>query len=96
MADDLDIRVERVEEKLDALAASVDARFEEVDARFDAVDQGFVEQRQYTEFAFDTLRTEMRDGFSRIERKLDTFIDVQSATNALTERRLRRLESREG
>lgn len=89
MADDLEIRVERVEGKLDALTASVDARF-------DAVDQGFVEQRQYTEFAFDTLRTEMREGFSRIERKLDTFIDVQSATNALTGRRLRRLESREG
>jgi hypothetical protein len=96
MADDVEVRVSRVEEKLDALAASVDARFGQVDARFDAVDQAFVEQRQYTEFAFDTLRTEMHEGFNRIERKLDSFIDVQSATNALTERRLRGLESREG
>ena len=82
-------KVDAIEQKLDALAgsvqsqfASVDARFEAVDARFEAVDARFdevtsalVEQRQYTEFAFDRLRSEMIAGFGRLERKLDLLID---------------------
>lgn len=96
---ELEVRIGRVEEKLDALTQSVDA--------------GFVEQRGYTEFAFDSLRGEMIrrfgdvdarfDGvdarfdsmdtrFDRLERKLDQFIDTQSRTNALVERRLERLD----
>lgn len=92
-------RIGRVEEKLDALGQSVDT--------------AFVEQREYTEFAFDRLATEMRasfghvdarfnsiDGrfnsvdarFDRLERKLDQFIDTQSRTNSLVERRLQGLE----
>ena len=35
----------------------------------------------------------MRAGFGRLERKLDQFIDTQSRTNELVERRLTRLES---
>jgi hypothetical protein len=35
----------------------------------------------------------MDGSLARVERKLDQFIDVQSRTNALVERRLRALES---
>ena len=77
--DNLREHVGSVERKLDTMAVSVDA--------------AFVEQREYTEFAFDRLRTEMRAGFGRLERKLDQFIDTQSRTNELVERRLTRLES---
>jgi hypothetical protein len=78
MADrnELEVRVGRVEEKLDALTQSVDA--------------AFVEQREYTELAFGRLAAEMRIGFgqvdarfNRLERKLDQFIDTQSRGNAL-------------
>ena len=79
---------EAVGQKVDALSASIDERFA-------AVDEALSEQRQHTEFAFDRLRDEMKDGFvgidrrfDRLERKLDQFIDTQSATNKLVERRL--------
>ena len=79
---------------LDALSGSVDSRFAaltaSLDERFDAVDVALIEQRQYTEFAFDRLDSR----FDRLERKLDQFIDVQSRTNALVERRLTALEPR--
>jgi len=55
-------RVDRVEQKVDGLTASVDERF-------DAVDQAFLEQRQYTEFAFDQLRAEMRAGFGQVDAR---------------------------
>ena len=98
---------ETVEQKLDKLSASVDHRFGAVDHRFDAVDRQFgevraalAEQRQYTEFAFDRVASEMRDGFkgvegrfNKLERKLDQFIDTQSKTNDLVERRLQMLET---
>ena len=98
---------ETVEQKLDKLSASVDHRFGAVDQRFDAVDRQFddvraalAEQRQYTEFAFDRLATDMRacfdcleGGFNRLERKLDQFIDTQSKANELVERRLQMLET---
>ena len=110
MSDDLDKsgeRTETVEQKLDTLSASVDKRFASVDERFDAVDMALIEQRQYTEFAFDRLsdemRNEMRNGFNgvdsrfnRLERKLDQFIDTQSTTHKLVERRLTALEPRSG
>jgi len=84
MADAMDFpeRVDAIEPKLDRLTASVDARFDTVDARFDDVTSALVEQRQYTEFAFDRLRGEMLAGFAgmttnfgRLERKLDQVID---------------------
>ena len=114
------VRVNQLEKKVDELAVSIDRRFDAVDRRFDAVDQrfdavdqrfkdveaAFVEQRQYTEFAFsrleEKLEGKMDAGFagvdsrlSRIERKLDQFIDAQSHTNQLVERRLTALEPRE-
>ncbi|CAN5770279.1 hypothetical protein BH24ACI5_BH24ACI5_13410 [soil metagenome] len=85
MADAMDglvDRVDAIEQKLDGLTASVDARFDAVDARFDEVTSALVEQRQYTEFAFERLRGEMVAGFAamttnfgRLERKLDQVID---------------------
>ena len=76
---------ETVEQKLDKLSASVDHRFGAVDQRFEAVDQRFdavdrqfddvraalAEQRQYTEFAFDRLASEMRAGFNGVESRFD-------------------------
>ena len=80
--EDLPAKVQAIEQKLDALAISVDARFHSVDGRFDAVDArfdevtaAFVEQREYTDFAFQQLRSEMQAGFGRLERKLDMVID---------------------
>ena len=105
----VDRRFDAVDERVATLSASVDERFAtlsaSVDARFDGVDVALVEQRQYTEFAFDRLsdemRNEMRKGFNgvdsrfnRLERKLDQFIDTQSTTNKLVERRLTALEPR--
>ena len=117
---------ETVEQKLDSLSASVDRRFDtlsasvdkrfetlsaSVDERFDAVDVALVEQRQYTEFAFERLESRfdsvdsrfdsvdsrldsVNSRFDRLERKLDQFIDTQSTTNKLVERRLTALEPR--
>ena len=81
----LPARVGVIEQKLDALSASagarfaqVDKRFDEVDKRFDEVTQQLVEQREYTEFAYERLSTQMASGFSRLERKVDQVIDAQS------------------
>ena len=83
-----------VDKRFDALSSSVDERFAtlsaSVDQRFDAVDVALIEQQQYTEFAFG--RHDHR--FDRLERKLDQFIDTQSTTNTLVERRLTALERR--
>ena len=91
---------ETVEQKLDKLSASVDHRFDAVDRQFDDVRAALAEQRQYTEFAFDRVASEMRDGFkgvegrfNKLERKLDQFIDTQSKANELVERRLQMLEA---
>ena len=73
--EDLPEKVQAIEQKLDALTTSVDARFDAVDARFDEVTAAFVEQREYTDFTFQQLRSEMQSGFGRIERKLDMVID---------------------
>jgi hypothetical protein len=57
-------RVQRVEQKLDALSASVAAGFEHVDA-------ALLEQREYTEFAYEKLDAKMDAGFSRLDGKMD-------------------------
>jgi hypothetical protein len=81
----VDKRFDAVDKRFDA----VDKRFDAIDKRFDAIDAQFaevtfalVEQRQYTEFAFDRLRGEMVAGFGamttnfgRLERKLDQLVD---------------------
>lgn len=110
----LDTLSASVDKRFDTLTVSVDERFDtlsaSVDERFDAVDVALIEQRQYTEFAFDRLAGEVRTGFeavngrldgvdgrfNRLERKLDQFIDTQSRANELVERRLTALEPRSG
>jgi hypothetical protein len=86
---------------------------QELERRFDEIQTALLEQRQYTEFAFGRLSSEMRKGFERfeqvdqrfeqvdkrfdrLERKLDQFIDVQSRTNELVDRRLTALERERG
>jgi len=71
-------RLEVVEQKLDGLIQSVDVRFAQVDARFNHVDQRFdevdaaiVEQRAYTEFAYEKLNSKMDAGFARLDQKID-------------------------
>lgn len=95
----LDRKVDEIAEKLDTLSASFDKRFGEVDKRFDKalveIDGHFVEQRQYTELAFDMLRSEMREGFAgmrggfaemrsgfeQIDQRLAIFIETQGGVN---------------
>ena len=64
-------RVQGVEQKLDALRASVGAGFEQVDRRFEDVDAALLEQRQYTEFAYEKLDSKMDAGFSRLDQQMD-------------------------
>ena len=82
-------RVEAVEGRLEELSVSVATRFDQMDRRFDETKAALVEQRQYTEFAYDQLVVRMDAGFARvderftqmdarfarIERKLDQVID---------------------
>ena len=70
--DTLSTTVGTLSTTVDALSRSVDERFDAVDKRFDEVSEHFVEQREYTEFAFETLRREMLDGFGRLERSIET------------------------
>jgi len=77
-------RVHVVEEKVDHLSRKLAELSASVDQRFDAVDAAFVEQRQYTEFAYARLDAKMDAGFGRVdvrfdrlERKLDQVIDLR-------------------
>ena len=102
LAKSIDARFVQVDarfEQVDARFGQVDARFGQVDARFTAlntsidkrfaeVSEAFVEQRQYTELAFDKLRTGMNGGFTRLERKLDRVL--ATLTRTLSPRRRRR------
>jgi hypothetical protein len=81
--DGLEIKLDDVSEKIDRLSDSIDQRFEQVDRRFEQIDAAFVEQRQYTEFAYQRLDTKMDAGFGRleghmgrVERKVDQLIDI--------------------
>lgn len=80
--DAVDARFEAVDARFDAVDARFDAMDAKINRRFDEVTAALVEQRQYTEFAFERLRGEMKDGFAamtdnfgRLERKLDRLID---------------------
>ena len=65
-------RVDRIEQKLDSLAASIDRRFDDVDRRFNEVTDALVEQRQYTEFAFERLDKKVIS----IDTKLDEVLRI--------------------
>lgn len=71
----LDTLSESVDRRFDMLTTSVDQRFDTlstfVDDRFNAVDVAMIEQRQYTEFAFDRLAGEVRNGFEAVNGRLD-------------------------
>jgi hypothetical protein len=75
----------RLETKMAAGFERVDARFSQIDARFEQIDARFEQ--------IDTRFNKMEGSLARVERKLDQFIDVQSKTNELVERRLLRLEA---
>ena len=84
----IDARFEQIDERfeqIDARFEQIDARFEQIDARFEQIDARFKQ--------IDARFSRMDGRLARIERKLDQFIDVQSKTNELVERRLRGLES---
>jgi hypothetical protein len=99
-------RIDRLEGRIEVVEGKVDQLASAMSAGFQAVDEAFREQREYTEFCFARLEQRMDAGFakvddrlallgaglSRVERKLDQFIDVQSRANDLVERRLRALE----
>ena len=70
--DTLPERIDVLERKLDALSVSVDRRFDEVQDQV-------VEQRMYTEFAFDRVEQSLERGLARLDRKLDQLIDAQPA-----------------
>ena len=74
-------RFEQVNERFD----QIDQRFDQIDQRFGQIDSRFGQ--------IDSRFGQMDSRFERLERKLDQFIDTQSKTNELTERRLIRLES---
>jgi hypothetical protein len=80
--DAVDARFDAVDARFDAVDARSEALTTSIDKRFDEVTSALVEQRQYTEFAFDRLRGEMLAGFAaqttnfeRLERKVDQLID---------------------
>ena len=60
---------------IETLPGRVEGIERQLEARFNEVALAFAEQRRYTEFAFETLRTEMNAGFTRLDRKLDYLID---------------------
>ena len=104
--DDLAGRVEAVEQKVGELSASMDHRFDQVDAAlaeqrqytefaYERLDSKMDARFADVDARFDRVdaRFDRAEGhFNRLERKLDQFIDTQSKTNELVERRLQALE----
>jgi archaellum component FlaC len=104
--DRLEERIQVVEVKVDQLASAMNAGFQAVDEAFreqrEYTEFGFarLEARMDAGFArmdgrfaqMDDRFAKIDDRLARVETKLDQFIDVQSRTNELVERRLRALE----
>lgn len=100
--DALPERVERVEQKLDALSVSVDRRFDEVDQRFDEVDKRFEEVHQRFESvdsSFDDVSrhfVEQREyvefAFGRLERRMVAGLSRLEQLWAVDSSRLARVE----
>jgi hypothetical protein len=63
--DDLSTRVDRGFEQ-------VDQRFEQVDQRFERVEKEIGNLRVETRTEFTALRGEMKEGFARIDQRLDS------------------------
>jgi chromosome segregation ATPase len=84
--EEIDRRFEQVDrrfEQVDRRFEQVDHRFEQVDRRFDGIESALIEQREYTEFAFERLDRKMDAGFARLERKVDRILDLQMGRTAL-------------
>jgi chromosome segregation ATPase len=62
--DDLAERVQAVETRMDQVPASIEQRF-------DSVDAAILEQREYTEFAFDKLERSMNARFDVVDARFD-------------------------
>jgi uncharacterized protein YceH (UPF0502 family) len=91
---DLSTRVEAVERKVDGLAASMDVRFDQVNA-------ALVEQRAYTEFAYDrldeklnALDARMESRFGRLEGNMEARFAQVDAHVARLDRKLDQLLDR--
>ncbi len=86
------ITLESLSEKVLTLEASMDRRFA-------ALDEHLVDQRQYTEFAFERLEAAMNQRFDAVDRRLDALESrsyaMESRFNAL-EGRFDALEGRFG
>lgn len=76
--DEVDTHLEKVDrcfEDIGKRFEEVDRRFDEVDKRFDEVSANFVEQREYTEFAFERVQqviTVHSERIDRLERAVET------------------------
>jgi hypothetical protein len=82
-------RVDDVLERLVSVGSKVDLLASTAEERFAEVADAFVEQRRYTDFAYErldasitkldvrmtTFEAQMRSGFARMDRKLDQLID---------------------
>src|SRR5436189_5456625 len=77
------VALSRIEHKVDALSGSVDQRFDAVDRRFEAVQGALIEQRHYTEFAFDQTIQLMSDRFRSVD---DRFKSVDDRFKAVDDR----------
>ena len=88
--DDLPDRVEALDQTVVRMSISIDSRF-------DDVSEAIVEQRRYTEFAFESLRGEMAQRFDAVERRLDAVehrLDAVEHRLDAVERRLDAVERR--
>ena len=105
----LEARMDDGFKAIDARFNAVDAQFEAVTealveqrqytelaySRLDMkMDAGFSRLEARIDSKTSRLEGKVDVGFSRLERKLDQFIDTQSQTNALVERRLKAREQR--
>ena len=78
----VDERFNQVDERfnqVDERFKQIDKRFDQVDERFNGIEAALVEQRQYTEFAYERLDAKtdgLATGFVRLERKMDQIIDL--------------------
>jgi hypothetical protein len=88
---------ERLDAKMGAGFAQFDAKMDAGFARLDAkIGADFTQLDGKMEAGFAQFDAKMDAGFARLERKLDQFIDTQSKTNELSDRRPRALESASG
>ncbi|MBA2303686.1 MAG: hypothetical protein H0W08_13750 [Acidobacteria bacterium] len=67
--------------QVDGRLAQIDSRLAHIDSRFAHIDSRFAQ--------IDSRFAKVDGSFARLDRKLDRFIDTQSKTNELVERRLR-------